>query len=915
MFSAEEKEMIIIEIKKSDKCMGKHSLFVSFPYNPTTIERIKKFPIRFWHSNEKCWELPCDKLNELKAVLGDNVAVVDEREKNLEVPTVENFEFKTKPFNHQLQGFAYGMSNDKWLLGDEQGLGKALALDTKVYTPTGYKLMRDIEVGDLVMGEDGKPTTVTHTYYHDNVEMYRITFTDGTTIDCCEDHLWKVSRIDRNRDAWIVDTKFFVEPNQRGAKKNLQRANGSFIYRVNNCEPVQFKRRKPLLNPYVVGVIISCGWVVDKTVAFRCNDPRVAEKVSTRLPLYCHLKTPEENGLSYYTIEGETTDILDNPAFVKLYDLGLTSRTQSMMFIPERCIYTSIDDRFELLQGMFDCDGRIMAPNTGKTVYFRTLSKQLIEDVKEIIESLGGDVGDVRYNENTRKYSRCIRIPNPRRLFSFKERKEQCKTTTFQVHKFKRCRQRGIVSVDKIKNAPAKCITVDNKDSMYLIDHFIPTHNTKQVIDIATAKKKQKGFDHCMIICGVNGLKYNWKNEIGVHSDEKGYILGQREKKNKIVIGGSAEKLEDLKNFKDIKEYFIITNVETFRNKKIVELTKKLCDDGVIGLIAIDEIHTVKNANSQQGKGILKLQPECRIAMTGTPLMNTPIDLFVILKWLGFEDKPLYKFKNHYCVLGGYGGYEVVGYKNMSELSSQLNKVMLRRLKKDVIDLPDKLYINEYVDMTPKQAQIYKEVEMHIKANIDQIKMVNNPLTELIRLRQATGYTGILSSTIKESAKLERMKEIVKETVDNGKKVVIFSNWTQMIDPILESVQEYNPSVITGQVDANERQRMVDKFQNDSNCKVIVGTIGAMGTGLTLTAGTVEIFMDEPWTMASKQQAEDRCHRVGTKENVTIYTIMCKNTIDERIHDIVENKGQIADILVDKNIEDKPKEILDFLLS
>ena len=326
-------------------------------------------------------------------------------------------------------------------------------------------------------------------------------------------------------------------------------------------------------------------------------------------------------------------------------------------------------------------------------------------------------------------------------------------------------------------------------------------------------------------------------------------------------------------------------------------------------------VHNCKNPASQQGKGILKIQPECRIAMTGTPLMNTPFDLYIVLKWLGYEGHSFSAFKNHYALYGGFGGYEVVGYRYLDELQKQLDKIMLRRLKKDVLDLPEKTHIDEYVEMTPKQAQIYREVTADIKMNIDQIKMQNNPLAELIRMRQATGYTGILSSTIKESAKLDRMEELVEEARENGKQVVIFSNWTQMTDAIYERLhKKYTLSVITGQTADEVRQHNVKEFQ-EGRSKVIIGTIGAMGTGLTLTAGTVEIFMDEPWNRANKEQAEDRCHRVGTTENITIYTILCKDTIDERIHELVERKGQMADALVDGKIQIDKGAMLDFLLS
>ena len=440
---------------------------------------------------------------------------------------------------------------------------------------------------------------------------------------------------------------------------------------------------------------------------------------------------------------------------------------------------------------------------------------------------------------------------------------------------------------------------------------------TKQVIDIAVAKKLQKGYKHCLIICGVNGLKWNWVNEIHTHSEENVRILGQRYKGNKIYIGSMDDRLDDVKALFDKGEmapYFLITNVETLRNETIVRKLQELCTNGTIGIVAIDEIHKCKNPTSQQGKGILKIQPECRIAMTGTPLMNNPFDLYIILKWLGYEKHAFYSFKKHYGVFGGYGGYECIGYRYLDELQAQLDEIMLRRLKADVLDLPEKTHITEYVDMTPKQAQIYKEVTTDIKMNIDQIKMQNNPLAELIRMRQATGYTGILSSTVRESAKLDRMEELVEEAVENGKKVVIFSNWTQMTDVIQKRLVKYSPAIITGDISDNMRQIMVNEFQNNDSCKVIIGTVGAMGTGLTLTAGTVEIFMDEPWNRANKEQAEDRCHRVGTKENVTIYTLICKGTIDERINELVEKKGAMADALVDGKITIDKGQLLDFLL-
>ena len=443
---------------------------------------------------------------------------------------------------------------------------------------------------------------------------------------------------------------------------------------------------------------------------------------------------------------------------------------------------------------------------------------------------------------------------------------------------------------------------------------------TKQVIDIAIARKQLYGYKHCLIVCGVNSLKWNWVNEIHTHSNEKAYILGQRIKKNRIVVDGNKAKLEDADRLyaNDLDSYFIITNIETMRDDKIVESLVKSCTSKTISMIAVDEIHKNKNPQSQQSKGLIKLQSECEIAMTGTPLMNTPLDLYFIFKWLGYEKHSFYAFKNHHCVMGGFGGYEIIGYKNLEELQGKLNSIMLRRRKEDVLDLPEKTYVDEYVDMTPKQKLVYDEVTAEIKMSIDQIAIAPNPLAELIRMRQATGYTGILSSEIQESAKLDRMEEIIEDARDNDRKVVIYSNWTQMTDAIFNRLYDkYKVMRITGQTPDSLRQQIVEEFQKTENsvCDILIGTIGAMGTGLTLTAGTVEIFLDEPWNRANKEQAEDRCHRIGQNSNITIHTILCRNTIDERIHNLVYEKGAISDAIVDGKINKNKMELLEYLIS
>lgn len=446
---------------------------------------------------------------------------------------------------------------------------------------------------------------------------------------------------------------------------------------------------------------------------------------------------------------------------------------------------------------------------------------------------------------------------------------------------------------------------------------------TKQIIDFVGCLEKTDTINKVLIICGVNSLKYNWQSEIGIHSDEKGWVLGTRFRKTtgKAYEGSTKDKLADLENLPDSR--YLITNIETLRagaekiskskyHFPVAEKLAELCKKGIISVIAFDECHKSKDPTSLQSRAMSLLSAPYMAAMSGTPLMNNPLDLYFPLSWLGYEKHSFYQFKQHYCTLGGWGGSQVVGYKNLEEIRALMDEVMLRRLKTEVLDLPEKLRKIEYVDMTAKQAQIYKEVYMGVMNELQKIKFSNNPLSMMIRLRQATGWTGILSQTVQESAKMDRMVELIEEISASGQKAIVFSNWESMTEIAREKLKAYNPAYITGAAKADDRMNEVTRFQNDKNCKVIIGTIGAMGTGLTLTAAQNVIFLDSPWNMALKAQAEDRAHRIGTQGTVNVITLVCKNTIDERIEELVEKKGQIADALVDGKVS---IEDINYLLS
>lgn len=491
---------------------------------------------------------------------------------------------------------------------------------------------------------------------------------------------------------------------------------------------------------------------------------------------------------------------------------------------------------------------------------------------------------------------------------------------------------RGFVFITKPYKHQMEGVLYGLENESFLLGDDQGLGKTKEIIDIAMCRKQTDGLKHCLIICGINGNKYNWADEVKIHSKEDSWILGTRFTKRppiKMIEGGTKDKLEDLNNIPH--QFFWITNIETLRGgsfkekqgKKtvmrfpIAEKIQELCDRGIIGMIAFDEAHKAKNPDSQQGKALLSINCDGpKIPMSGTFVLNNPMDLYLPLKWAGFENHSFYSYKQHYCIMGGFGGKEIVGYKNLDELRSMVSEVMLRRVKGDVLDLPPKVHTIEWVDMYPEQKALYKDVREAVRDNIDKVKVHPDPLSEMLRLRQVTGYPGILSSTVTKSAKMDRMEELVEDEIAVGGKAIIFSNWSEMTNVIRHRLSKYNPAYITGEVGSVQRMEEKDRFQNDPDCKVMIGTIGALGTGFTLTAAQLVIFVDEPWNRGIKDQAEDRAHRIGTRGTVRIVTILSKDTVDEGVYNLVQKKGKMADLLVDGKVDGKKvDDVLSYLLA
>lgn len=419
---------------------------------------------------------------------------------------------------------------------------------------------------------------------------------------------------------------------------------------------------------------------------------------------------------------------------------------------------------------------------------------------------------------------------------------------------------------------------------------------TKESIDITVSKKDE--LNKVLVVCGVNSVRFNWAQEISIHSDEKS-----------IILGNEHDVLSDLERWlNDDTTYFGIINIEKLRKTEIISKISEYIKSQKIGGVIVDEVHKIKNPKTQQGKAVANnlRDAKFKIGLTGTPITNNPLDLWNILNWLGATRDNYFAFRNKYVILGGWEGKQVMGFKNLNNLNADLQQIMLRRTKNDVINLPPKIYKNEYIELSAQEKKEYKEQQNHISMIIKKIEDENGDIKEkevpnilglLIRLREAT--SGINSSV---KSKIERLVELyTEEYLPLKHKIIVFTNFTETVKDVVDALSQYNPLFVTGNVPLEERQQKVNLFQSSSEHNIIVGTIGAMGTGLTLNKASAVIFIDKSYSYADNLQAEDRAHRIGTEHSVNVISLIAKNTIDENIESILAKKKEYFDKTVNSN--------------
>jgi hypothetical protein len=771
----------------------------------------------------------------------------------------------------------------------EMGTGKALPLDAVVLTPRGFIEMGKIHKGDLVIGSNGKATEVIGVYPQGIKDVFEITFSDGGKAQCTEDHLWKVItplRKWRGMPPKIMTLSELL-------KSGLKHSNGNRKYQIPIIEPVEFKQLGELpIDPYLLGVLLGDGHLRSRGgPSFTTIDDGILNEVSSRLP--SNMRIARHNRLTYNLcgIFHGKNQLMDS-----IRKLGLAGTHSDTKFIPKEYLMASVEARKLLLQGLMDTDGNKDAVGCE----FVTISKQLADDMKFLVLSLGGLVNTTLKNpvftHNGEKrngklaYRLHIRFQNTIQPFKLK-RKLVEKRTKYHL-------TRSMESVGYIGKKLTQCISVLAEDGLFITNDFVVTHNTRTAIELV--KTRVHKIDKVVWFCPIS-LKPTVRLEILKHTNCM----------DVYVFDDSTTSQNIPKNAR-----WIIIGIESLSSSnRTVFATNSIITDKTF--VILDESSYIKGHKAKRTERVILIAEKAkyRFVLTGTPISQGVEDLFSQMKFLSPQIlgyRSWYTFSNNHLEYSERHPGLIVRAHNTKYLAEKMAPYVYQVTKEECMKLPGKHYKMKSFSITREQQKYYDLAKDEILLLIDVLDDFK-PYT-IFRLfgvlqqiasgfwnRRICKYPMQLSEedTFKfltfSDNRLPMLFNIISQ-IPVEDKIIIWAKFRYDIDRIVSELHEcYGPdsvAVFTGSTPQKQRQSEVEEFRGPA--RFFVSTQSCGGHGLTLNEAKHVIFFSNSFKYSERLQAEDRCHRFGLDHEVTYWDIIGPG-IDERIWESLSRKENVAD--------------------
>jgi len=441
------------------------------------------------------------------------------------------------------------------------------------------------------------------------------------------------------------------------------------------------------------------------------------------------------------------------------------------------------------------------------------------------------------------------------------------------------------------------------------------TGKTKVLIDNMSMLYDKGKIDGALIVAPKGVIKTWYEQELPTHlvdHIENVTVLWQPN-----ITKGQQKKLESLFEI-ETALHILVMNVEAFSTDKGMKFASKFLNSHKT-LMAIDESTTIKTPTAKRTKNIIGLSKyaKYRRIMTGSPVTKNPLDLYTQCEFLDpylLDHASYYSFRNRYAVMKsmhvrGRTIQVVHAFQNLAELSDKLHGFSYRVLKEDCLDLPPKNFTKRHIVLTGDQRKIYDQMKKTALATLNgKVTSTVTVLTQLMRMHQITcgHFTADDGST--QLIPNNRITELMSVLEETEGKAIIWANYQRDITNIIESiVKVYGPGSVVdyyGLTPQEERQENIKKFQNDDNCRFIVGTPQTGGYGITLTQANTVIYYSNGYDLEKRLQSEDRAHRIGQAKSVTYIDLIAEDTVDEKITKALRKKINIASEVLGEELKE-----------
>ena len=364
--------------------------------------------------------------------------------------------------------------------------------------------------------------------------------------------------------------------------------------------------------------------------------------------------------------------------------------------------------------------------------------------------------------------------------------------------------------------------------------------------------------------------------------------------------------------------HIFIMNVEALSTNKGVKFAEKFLRSHRT-LMALDESTTIKNPSAKRTKNVLALAPmaKYRRILTGSPVTKNPLDLYTQCEFLDpflLNFNSWYAFRNRYAIMKtihvrGRSIQTVHKFQNLGELSDRLKGFSYRVLKEDCLDLPEKIYMKRHVALTKEQENLYEQMRKTAIANLNgKVTSTVTVLTQLMRLQQITCGHFVADDGTVQTIKNNRLDELMDVLEETENKAIIWAYWQRDVQDIRDAIEKkYGPRSVVdyyGLTPQDERQDNIRRFQNDNECRFLIGTPSTGGYGITLTEANTVIYYSNGYDLEKRLQSEDRAHRIGQKKNVTYIDLIAEDTVDEKIVRSLRKKINIASEVMGEELRD-----------